>query len=164
MKEAAASILLISGCQDNQLSADGEVNGLFTGEPRRGVARGGRRRRSRGGGRSRCEGAGRLLDRSGSPNAESSRLDHHEIAGNLPFFERLDRIQDLLVKDGCRHFVREMRDQDACVTAGRVGKDVRETPVSRDENRASFLGRPEDLVIWTATQPDVPHVEDFVSC
>ena len=31
-KEAAASILLISGCQDNQLSADGEVNGLFTGE------------------------------------------------------------------------------------------------------------------------------------
>ena len=31
-REAAASILLISGCQDNQLSADGEVNGLFTGE------------------------------------------------------------------------------------------------------------------------------------
>jgi hypothetical protein len=29
-KEAAASILLISGCQDNQLSQDGAFNGLFT--------------------------------------------------------------------------------------------------------------------------------------
>jgi hypothetical protein len=27
-----ASILLISGCQDNQLSADGDFNGLFTGQ------------------------------------------------------------------------------------------------------------------------------------
>jgi hypothetical protein len=25
-----ASVLLISGCQDNQLSGDGDVNGLFT--------------------------------------------------------------------------------------------------------------------------------------
>jgi hypothetical protein len=31
-KEAAASILLISGCQDNQLSQDGAFNGLFTGQ------------------------------------------------------------------------------------------------------------------------------------
>jgi metacaspase-1 len=26
-----ASVILISGCQDNQLSADGNFNGLFTG-------------------------------------------------------------------------------------------------------------------------------------
>ncbi len=39
MAEAKASILLISGCQDNQLSADGEVNGLFTGELLRGGPR-----------------------------------------------------------------------------------------------------------------------------
>lgn len=31
-QEAAASILLISGCQDNQLSQDGAFNGLFTGQ------------------------------------------------------------------------------------------------------------------------------------
>ncbi|RNC66705.1 MAG: caspase family protein [Desulfuromonadales bacterium] len=30
--EAKASILLISGCQDNQLSQDGTFNGLFTGQ------------------------------------------------------------------------------------------------------------------------------------
>src|SRR5512145_174724 len=30
--EPAASILLISGCQDNQLSQDGAFNGLFTGQ------------------------------------------------------------------------------------------------------------------------------------
>ncbi|MEN8652782.1 caspase family protein [Streptomyces sp. 21So2-11] len=30
-REIGASVLLISGCQDNQTSADGEVNGLFTG-------------------------------------------------------------------------------------------------------------------------------------
>jgi metacaspase-1 len=30
VKDASASILLISGCQDNQLSQDGDVNGLFT--------------------------------------------------------------------------------------------------------------------------------------
>lgn len=32
MAEAKASILLISGCQDNQLSQDGTFNGLFTGQ------------------------------------------------------------------------------------------------------------------------------------
>ncbi|KWX00123.1 peptidase C14 [Carbonactinospora thermoautotrophica] len=30
-REIGASVLLISGCQDNQTSADGPVNGLFTG-------------------------------------------------------------------------------------------------------------------------------------
>ncbi|MGH7844580.1 MAG: caspase family protein [Candidatus Binatia bacterium] len=30
MKDVKASVLLISGCQDNQLSADGDFNGLFT--------------------------------------------------------------------------------------------------------------------------------------
>jgi hypothetical protein len=29
---AKASVLLISGCQDNQLSADGDFNGLFTSQ------------------------------------------------------------------------------------------------------------------------------------
>jgi hypothetical protein len=29
--QVKASVLLISGCQDNQLSADGSFNGLFTG-------------------------------------------------------------------------------------------------------------------------------------
>ena len=31
MRPAEATVLLISGCQDNQLSSDGDVNGLFTG-------------------------------------------------------------------------------------------------------------------------------------
>ncbi len=30
-RKIGASVLLISGCQDNQTSADGPVNGLFTG-------------------------------------------------------------------------------------------------------------------------------------
>jgi hypothetical protein len=32
LPEAKASILLVSGCQDNQLSQDGAFNGLFTGQ------------------------------------------------------------------------------------------------------------------------------------
>jgi len=31
-EEIAASVLLLSGCQDNQLSGDGEFNGVFTGQ------------------------------------------------------------------------------------------------------------------------------------
>lgn len=31
-KQVSASVLLISGCQDNQLSADGDFNGLFTSQ------------------------------------------------------------------------------------------------------------------------------------
>src|SRR4029434_749383 len=31
-EQIKASVLLISGCQDNQLSADGTFNGLFTGK------------------------------------------------------------------------------------------------------------------------------------
>jgi hypothetical protein len=31
-KAAKASVLLISGCQDNQLSSDGDFNGLFTAQ------------------------------------------------------------------------------------------------------------------------------------
>jgi hypothetical protein len=34
-RSVAGSVLLISGCQDNQLSADGPFNGLFTGTLRR---------------------------------------------------------------------------------------------------------------------------------
>ena len=33
--EVKASVLLISGCQDNQLSQDGTFNGLFTGTLKR---------------------------------------------------------------------------------------------------------------------------------
>ena len=31
-EEVGASVLLISGCQDNQLSSDGDFNGLFTAQ------------------------------------------------------------------------------------------------------------------------------------
>jgi hypothetical protein len=48
-QEGGGSILRISGCQDNQLSQDGEVNGLFTGELLQvGPALGGRRPHSGG--------------------------------------------------------------------------------------------------------------------
>jgi hypothetical protein len=40
-----------------------------------------------------------------------------------------------------------MHDQDAGMTPWRVRQDVREAAVSGDQNRASLLGCPEDILV-----------------
>jgi len=107
---------------------------------------------------------GAASDRSDSPDADSSGLDHHEVAPDLVFPQRLHSSKNLLVKSTVRNLVRKMCDYDAGMTPWRVRQDVRETTVSRNQHRATLLSCLGDGKIRVTTQTNIPHIEGIMPC